>query len=197
MAKVKARAKKAPAARTKVETSLHDSGWIHAQLEAFAREILAQGNIERAMIVGIRRRGAELARRVCERVRGTSRLPVVYGALDIGLYRDDSGRARPGSHGLKGGTDLEDAVDERVVYLIDDVIHTGRTIRAAIDQLMDFGRPSAIRLYSLIDRGARELPIQPDRVAERLKVPAEDRIEVRLNEVDGVEGVYRVAGGMR
>jgi pyrimidine operon attenuation protein/uracil phosphoribosyltransferase len=119
------------------------------------------------------------------------------GALDVTLYRDDSALPQGKQATQKGGTELEAGIDHRVVYLVDDVLCTGRTIRAALDLMMDFGRPGAVRLFSMIDRGGRELPVQPDRVGQRIAVPAADRIEVRLKEVDGMEGVYTVVGGMR
>ena len=191
MAKVK------KAAKSKSAKLLHDAAWIRAQVESFSKEILAQGLLDHALIVGIRRRGAELARRVCERVRSTSKLKVPWGALDITLYRDDVALRGPKLNARHDGTLLESPLDNRVVYLVDDVICTGRTIRAALDLLMDFGRPGAVKLYSVIDRGGRELPIQPDRIGERVAVSSADRVEVRLKEVDGEEGVFVVVGGMR
>ena len=186
----------APASRAQAEKQLHDAAWIAAQVDAFARDIISQGMLDRAMIAGIRRRGAELARRVCKQVSAAAKVQVPYGALNIALYRDDMSLRGPALQS-KQGTELDGPIDHRVVYLIDDVLFTGRTIRAALDLIMDFGRPGAVRLYEIIDRGGRELPIQPERVAERLSVPLADRIEVRLKEVDGEEGVYVIVGGMR
>jgi len=188
--------KPVPAIRSQAEKQLHDAAWIAAQVHAFAQDIVAQGLLDHALIVGIRRRGAELARRVCKKVCASAQVQVPYGALNIALYRDDMSLRGPALQS-KQGTELEGPIDNRVVYLIDDVLFTGRTIRAAMDLLMDFGRPGAVRLYEIVDRGGRELPIQPDRVAERLSVPLADRIEVRLKEVDGEEGVFVVRGGMR
>lgn len=178
------------------EKQLHDAAWIAKQVDTFSREIAAQGMVDRALIVGIRRRGAELARRVCRQVSAAAKIKVPYGALNIALYRDDVALRGPTMR-AKQGTELDGPVDNRVIYLIDDVLFTGRTIRAAMDLLMDFGRPGAVRLFEIVDRGGRELPVQPDRVAERLSVPLADRVEVRLKEVDGEEGVYIVMGGMR
>jgi pyrimidine operon attenuation protein/uracil phosphoribosyltransferase len=177
------------------ERRIHDGPWIKAQVEAFAKEIVGQGGLEYALVAGIRRRGAELARRVRGRVEALSGARVPYGAIDITLYRDDVALRGPKLATHKDGTRLEGPIDNRVVFLIDDVLWTGRTIRAALDELKDFGRPGAVRLFSLIDRGGRELPIQPDRVGERLSVPHSDSIEVRLKEVDGEEGVFVVVGG--
>ena len=176
---------------------IHDAAWIDLQLAAFAREIVAHGALDLAVIVGIRRRGAELARRVCERVKTSAKMEVPSGALDVTLYRDDAALRGPALHIQDQGTVLDGPIDNRIVYLIDDVMYTGRTIRAAMAILMDYGRPGSIRLFSLVDRGGRELPIQPDRVGERLSVPAGDRVEVRVKEVDGEEGVFVSVGGMR
>ncbi|GMV79124.1 MAG: bifunctional protein PyrR [Planctomycetota bacterium] len=183
--------------RQKQERAIHDAKWIAKQIDAFSKELLASGVLDHALIAGIRRRGAELARRVRDRVSKQWGHPVPYGALDITLYRDDVALRGPRLHTGKKGTVIEGPVDHRVVFLIDDVICTGRTIRAALDILNDYGRPGAVRLFSLIDRGGRELPIQPDRVAERLSIPHADRVEVRLEETDGEEGVFVVLGGMR
>jgi len=119
-------------------------GWIQAQLDVFAKEIISQGHVDIALIVGIQRRGAELARRVRDQVAKETRTKVPWGALDITLYRDDGGMktGRPAS--FKGGTDFETGIDNRMVYLVDDVLCTGRTIRAALDEIMDFGRPGAV-----------------------------------------------------
>ncbi|MCZ7649108.1 MAG: bifunctional pyr operon transcriptional regulator/uracil phosphoribosyltransferase PyrR [Planctomycetota bacterium] len=189
--------RKGPHSESRKERAIHDAKWIRKQIDVFAREILDSGMLDLALIVGIRRRGAELARRVQKQLEQTGGRKVPYGALDITLYRDDVALRGPALHTGKKGTVIDGPVDHRVVFLIDDVICTGRTIRAALDELTDFGRPGAVRLFSLIDRGGRELPIQPDRVAERLSVPHADRVDVRLEETDGEEGVYVVVGGMR
>jgi len=166
------------------------------QIKSFAKDIVSQGTLDHALIVGIRRRGAELAKRVRDLVEKETGTHVPLGALDITLYRDDIGIRGP-KVADKEGTRIEGPIDHKLVFLIDDVLCTGRTIRAALDELKDFGRPGAVRLYSLIDRGGRELPIQPDRAAARMSVPHSDRVEVRLKEVDKEEGVFVVVGGLR
>lgn len=176
---------------------IRDSYWINAQLDIFAKEIVANGMLDLTVITGIRRRGSELARRVRERVMSLSKIKVPLGALDVTLYRDDASLRGPVLHTHTQGTILDAPIDNRIVYLIDDVMYTGRTIRAAMAVLMDYGRPGAVRLFSVVDRGGRELPLQPDRVGERLSVPASDRVDVRIKEVDGEEGVFIVVGGMR
>lgn len=176
---------------------IHDAVWIDAQLTAFAHEIEHSGALDLAVIVGIRRRGAVLAREVCKKVNVASKAAVPCGALDVTLYRDDATLRGPKLRTQEDGTVLEGPIDNRVVFLVDDVLYTGRTIRAAMAVLMDYGRPGAIRLYSMIDRGGRELPIQADRVGARLIVPAADRVDVRVKEVDGEDGVFVMLGGMR
>lgn len=190
-------AKKQKKGKGKAEMQVHDGQWIKKQIKAFARDIVAQGALDHALIVGIRRRGAELARRVRDLVEKETRTRVPFGALDVTLYRDDVGLRGSKIPANKEGTRIEGPIDHQLVFLIDDVLCTGRTIRAALDELKDFGRPGAVRLYSLIDRGGRELPIQPDRFAERMSVPHSDRVEVRLKEVDKEEGVFVVVGGLR
>ncbi len=144
---------------------------------------------DRAALVGIRTRGVPLAHRLAQRwqARYGWRLPI--GAVDITLYRDDLATA-PRWPVLKG-TEIEFPVDERIILLVDDVLYTGRTVRAALDALCDLGRPQAIRLVTLVDRGGRELPIQPDVVALRVDATPQERIEVRLKEIDGEDCIVR------
>jgi pyrimidine operon attenuation protein/uracil phosphoribosyltransferase len=128
--------------------------------------------------VGVQTRGVPLARRLVKLVAATTGHEPPVGALDITLYRDDVGPWRAAhQQPLLRDTELPVAVDGRVICLVDDVLYTGRTVRAALDTLMDYGRPQAIRLAVLIDRGHRELPIAAD-------------VQVRLKETDGEEGVW-------
>jgi pyrimidine operon attenuation protein / uracil phosphoribosyltransferase len=132
-------------------------------------------------LCGVRTGGAYLAARLATLIREQGELPgAVLGAVDISLYRDDV------FHGLPkpeiGPTDLPDAVDGRVVVLVDDVLYTGRTIRAAMDVLADYGRPRAVRLAALVDRGRRELPIQPDFVGVAVQTTAAESVRVMLKE---------------
>lgn len=182
------------------ERRLYDAAWIAARLDEFARDVVERGPAEEALVVGVQRRGAELARRVRALVERLTGVKVPLGELDVTLYRDDLLLGAPtGPRRRKGatrGTKLGAPLDCRLVYLVDDVLYTGRTIRAALDQLMDFGRPARVRYYTLLDRGGRELPIQADVGGGHVAVPAADRLEVRLREVDGEEGVFVVPGGM-
>ena len=141
-------------------------------------------------IVGIRTRGETIANRLIERLCRQSKRQIYRGVLDITFYRDDLSRRR--GVPLVRATEIDFDLDDTWVLLVDDVLQTGRSIRAALDALHDFGRPKAIRLGVLIDRGGRELPISPDFVGHRLLVRGNQRIQVRLKENDGEEGVYLV-----
>jgi len=135
-------------------------------------------------IVGIRTRGEVLARRLAEILRGRGFRDIGRGVLDITLYRDDLSEIGP--RPLVRPTQLDIEIDGRPLLLVDDVLFTGRSVRAAMDALSDFGRPSVIRLAVLVDRGGRELPIQADFVGLRLKdVPDDHRVNVRFAETDG------------
>jgi pyrimidine operon attenuation protein/uracil phosphoribosyltransferase len=140
-------------------------------------------------VVGIRTRGETLARRIVERLAGDEPDRTVdLGVLDITFYRDDLSRRRGAP--LVRATEIDFDLDDAWVLLVDDVLMTGRSIRAALDALHDFGRPKLIRLAVLIDRGGRELPIAADIVGKAANVPHEQRLRVRLEENDGEEGVY-------
>ncbi len=139
-------------------------------------------------LVGIKRRGVPLARRMAVCLSRGRRTPVPVGAIDITLYRDDLKLVAetPIVRGSEIGFDL----NGRTIILVDDVIFTGRTIRAALTELLDFGRPRAVRLAVLVDRGLRELPIQPDYVGRVLRTGPRDLVDIYLSETDGREGVY-------
>ena len=151
------------------------------------------------VLIGIQRRGVELAGRlagVIERQTGTT---VSRGALDITLYRDDLEAIGPKP--VVGATHLPFDLEGRHVWIVDDVLFTGRTVRAALDELADFGRPARIGLAVLVDRGGRELPIQADVVGKEAKLGTGERVEVMVSELDGRDAVEivraeRVAGGV-
>jgi pyrimidine operon attenuation protein/uracil phosphoribosyltransferase len=145
------------------------------------------------MLVGIQRRGVELAERVAHVIGKEHGVVVPRGALDITLYRDDLRTVGP--RPLVGETRLPSELESRFVFIVDDVLYTGRTIRAALNELTDFGRPSRIGLAVLVDRGGRELPIQADVVGKVVEVPPGDRVDVLLQEVDGRDAVDLVRGG--
>ena len=147
---------------------------------------LAGGGPE-LVLVGIHRRGVQLAARLAEAI-GDNGVSVSSGSLDITLYRDDLMAVGP--RPVVGQTRLPaGGIDDRIVCIVDDVLYTGRTVRAALDELADFGRPRRTLLAVLVDRGGRELPIQADVVGERVEVPEGGRVEVKVPEIDGELGV--------
>jgi pyrimidine operon attenuation protein / uracil phosphoribosyltransferase len=144
------------------------------------------------VLLGIPTRGVPLAERLAKAMAEVERVSIPTGALDVTMYRDDLRRqpTRPVGH-----TRLPIGVDDAVVVLVDDVLFSGRTVRAALDALGDLGRPRAVRLAVLIDRGHRELPIRADHVGKNLPTAADERVRVRLEEVDGVNEVTIVRDG--
>lgn len=142
---------------------------------------------EGLILVGIQRRGVQLAQRIGAVIEATEGVSVPRGALDITLYRDDLQTVGP--RPLVGKTDLPWAIDGKRLVIVDDVLHTGRTIRAALDELADFGRPARIALAVLVDRGGRELPIHADIVGKTVEVPPEGRVDVQVSDLDGVDAV--------
>ncbi len=168
-------------------------------LARIAHEILEKNHdVEDLALVGIHTRGAYLAHRLQALVRKFSALDVQLGELDISFYRDDvAARGMLGvtpstPNPIVKDTNLPFELEGSTVVLVDDVLFTGRTIRAAIDALFDYGRPARIQLAVLIDRGHRELPIRPDFVGKNLPTARRERIEVRLTEADGADEVVVV-----
>jgi pyrimidine operon attenuation protein/uracil phosphoribosyltransferase len=169
-----------------------DETAIRRALTRIAHEIVEKNKgIDNCLLVGIRTRGIYLAERVAERIREIEGLPVEVNALDITPYRDDRGSVSQLSEAAKEqtaaasvGTDGGVQVQDKRVILFDDVLYTGRTIRAAMDALMDCGRPQMIQLAVLVDRGHRELPIRPDYVGKNVPTSKQEQIEVSLQEVD-------------
>jgi pyrimidine operon attenuation protein/uracil phosphoribosyltransferase len=164
-----------------------------------AHEILEKNpGVENLAVVGIHSRGAYLAARINELLCEIGSCELAAGNIDISFYRDDV--AARGAGGLVPlapqpvvkGTDLNFAIDGSTVILVDDVLFTGRTIRAAVDALLDYGRPARVQLAVLIDRGHRELPIRPDYVGKNLPTARNERIHVRVTELDGVDEVVLV-----
>ncbi len=142
-------------------------------------------------LVGVQTRGVPLARRLAKLVGASTGHEPPVGALDITLYRDDVGPWRAAhNQPVLRDTELPVTIDGRVLCLVDDVLYTGRTVRAALDTLMDYGRPQAIRLAVLVDRGHRELPIAADFVGRTVPTSRSEDVQVRLEESDGEEGVW-------
>jgi pyrimidine operon attenuation protein/uracil phosphoribosyltransferase len=156
-------------------------------LKRVAHEIVERNKgTDDLVIVGIRTRGAPLADRIAAEIASFEGVDLPSGALDVTLYRDDV--ALKGPRSLEATTVPAD-LDGRVVVLVDDVLFTGRTIRAAFDAVLDMGRPRAIRLAVLVDRGHRELPIRADHVGKNLPTSAEEIVKVHVNEIDGEDAV--------
>jgi len=159
-------------------------------LTRIAHEILERNRgVDEIALVGIRTRGVPLARRLARALRDIDGDEVPTGALDITLYRDDLMRHPVGPQPVVRRTEIPFSIDDRKILLVDDVLYTGRTIRAALDALIDFGRPRAIQLIVLVDRGHRELPIKADFVGKNLPTSAKQSIQVRLLEIDGADEV--------
>ncbi|MFN7130452.1 MAG: bifunctional pyr operon transcriptional regulator/uracil phosphoribosyltransferase PyrR, partial [Myxococcales bacterium] len=150
------------------EQQVMDAGDVERALSRIAHEIVeANRGTAGLCLVGIRRGGVPLAQRLAREIAATGAAKVPTGVLDIGLYRDDAARMHP----LVGPTDIPFSVQDQAVVLVDDVLYTGRTVRAALDELMDFGRPRRVYLAVLADRGGRELPICADFTGRRLECP--------------------------
>jgi pyrimidine operon attenuation protein/uracil phosphoribosyltransferase len=157
---------------------------VERTLKRMADEIVELNDgIDDLIIVGIQRRGVQLARRISALLEESEGAKVLQGSLDITLYRDDLQTIGP--RPVVGPTDIPWDIDGRNIVIVDDVLYTGRTVRAALDELADFGRPAHIALAVLIDRGGRELPIQPDIVGKKLSVEDDERVDVFVEDLDG------------
>jgi len=173
-----------------------DADRMSRSLTRIAHEIVERNRgIGDLALVGIRERGVPLARRIAVELNRISNTDVPTGALDITLYRDDLMRQAVGPQPRVRSTDIPFDIDNRVILLVDDVLYTGRTIRAALDALIDFGRPRSIQLVVLIDRGHRELPIKADYVGKNVPTSRRESIQVRLQEVDGHDEVVIQSDG--
>jgi pyrimidine operon attenuation protein / uracil phosphoribosyltransferase len=173
--------------------SVLESAEIARALSRIAHEILERNKGAGGLVLlGIPTRGVQLARRLAVRLADIEGTQVPVGALDVTMHRDDL-RRQPIR--TIGATEVPDGgIDDRVVVLVDDVLYSGRTIRAALDALSDLGRPRAVRLAVLVDRGHRELPIRADHVGKNLPTSQLERVRVHLHEVDGEDSVAIVGG---
>ena len=175
----------------RLKATVMDADQIRRSLSRIAHEILERNRGAGDLVmVGVMAKGDHLARRLADSLMELEQAPVAVGALDVSEHRDDRHLRVPAHRGQSAVPDI----DGKVVVLVDDVIHHGRTARAAMDALMDFGRPRAIQLAVLVDRGQHELPIRADYVGKNIEAPAGQRVYVRLSEVDGVDAVV-VGGG--
>ena len=170
------------------ERRILDADDVRRAMTRIAHEIVERnGGVDDLVLVGIRSRGVPIARRLARLVEQHEGAPVPVGSLDITYYRDDLTRIAHAP--IVQRTDLEADVAGRTVVLVDDVLYTGRTVRAALDALTDHGRPRAVRLAVLIDRGHRELPIRPDFVGKNLPTAVDEIVHVRLVETDDADEV--------
>jgi len=167
-----------------------DADRISRTLIRIAHEILERNKgVEDLALVGVRTRGVHIARRLARTLREITKHDIPTGALDITLYRDDLMRFAVGPQPVVRRTEIPFSIDDKKILLVDDVLYTGRTTRAALDALIDFGRPKAIQLIVLVDRGHRELPIKADYVGKNLPTNPEESVRVRLQETDGQDEV--------
>ena len=167
-----------------------DADRMSRALTRIAHEILERNRgVGDLALVGIRTRGVPMARRLARTLKDINGDDVATGALDITLYRDDLMRTPVGPQPVIRKTEIPFSIDDRKILLVDDVLYTGRTIRAALDALIDFGRPRAIQLVVMVDRGHRELPIKADYVGKNLPTSLKQSVQVRLLEIDGVDEV--------
>jgi pyrimidine operon attenuation protein / uracil phosphoribosyltransferase len=164
---------------------------IRRAVARLAHEVVERNQgVDSVVLVGLRTRGLPLARRLQQRILEFEGVAVPLGELDITLYRDDVHQRAPRA---LSPTSIPVDISDKTVVLVDDVLYTGRTIRAALDALIDLGRPRAIQLVCLIDRGHRELPIRPDYVGKNVPTSRYEKVAVRLEEVDGVDEVALIA----
>lgn len=175
----------------KIKSQLMDKQGMSRTVKRLAHEILERNEGSDPLVfVGIRNRGDILAKRLQKLIQTIEGREVPLGILDITLYRDDFERLHPSP--VVQETDIAFDITDKIVILVDDVLYTGRTVRAALDALMDFGRPACIQLAVLVDRGHRELPIKADYVGMVISTAPQEQVEVHLEEIDGEDGVYLV-----
>lgn len=177
-----------PVSGRRTEKQVLDGPSIDRTLTRIAHEVLEKNKgVEGIALVGIQTRGVILARRLGDLIRSISSMQVPLGLLDINLYRDDL--TRVAEHPQLHRTEIPYDIDGMTLVLVDDVLYTGRTVRSALNALMDFGRPRKIQLAVLIDRGHRELPIRADFVGKNIPTSDDEIVHVRLTEPDGCEEV--------
>jgi pyrimidine operon attenuation protein/uracil phosphoribosyltransferase len=173
-----------------------DADRIGRTLARIAHEIVERNKgVDDLALVGVRSRGVPLARRLARSIKEITGDDVPTGSLDITLYRDDLMRHAVGPQPVVRRTEIPFSIDGRKILLVDDVLYTGRTTRAALDALIDFGRPKAIQLIVLVDRGHRELPIKADYVGKNLPTALDESVQVRLQEIDDRDEVVLEQGG--
>ncbi len=175
------------------ENVLMDSETIDRTIVRITSEILEKNKgAKELVVIGIRTRGVHIAERIVNRIEKLEGIRPPMGTLDITLYRDDLRRKTEWPKVER--TEIPFSVEEKEVILVDDVVYTGRTTRAALEEIMDFGRPSSIQLAAMVDRGHRELPIQPDYVGIKVNTLSSEEVRVHLKETDGNDGVIVLQG---
>jgi len=171
------------------EKTVLDREDVRRTLVRIAHEIVEKTEGKGVAVVGIHRRGAVLAARLRDLVAQLLGEPVPLGDIDISFYRDDVAKRSPDAQPVVHASHIDFPVEEATIVLVDDVLYTGRTVRAAIDAVFDYGRPNRLQLAVLADRGHRELPIRPDYVGKNLPTARSERVNVRVEELDGVDEV--------
>ncbi|MFC3882647.1 bifunctional pyr operon transcriptional regulator/uracil phosphoribosyltransferase PyrR [Bacillus songklensis] len=173
-----------------IKATVLDQQAIRRALTRIAHEIIERNKgIDSCVLVGIKTRGIHLAKRLAERIEQIEGRSIAVGELDITLYRDDLTKVTNNDEPLVKGSDIPVEINNKKVILVDDVLYTGRTVRAAMDALMDIGRPGQIQLAVLVDRGHRELPIRADYVGKNVPTASSEKIVVQLTEVDEIDQV--------
>ncbi len=169
--------------KEKIKAKVMDSRKINRAIHRMTTEIIERNrNLKNVVIVGIRTRGIYLGKRISNLIKELEKIDIPVGVLDITLYRDDN--SEPEAQNMVKKTEFNFSIEKKDVLLIDDVLFTGRTIRAAMDSLIDLGRPKTIQLLVLIDRGHRELPIRADYVGKFLPTSKRELVQVKLKEID-------------
>jgi len=174
-------------------TQIMDAEALNRTLTRLAHEIVERnGGTDNLVFLGIRTRGVPLAQRLLRKIEQAEGVTLPLGILDVTMYRDDVFKniKKP----VVGTTEIQFEIDGKIVVLVDDVLFTGRTVRAALDAIIDFGRPTKIQLAVLVDRGLRELPIRADYVGQAITTTPNDNVQVKVKEIDGTDEVILVKG---
>ncbi len=175
--------------QSQIKAQIMDEAAVSRALSRISHEIIEKNQgTDNVCLVGIQRRGVVLAKKIAEKINEAEECKVRTGVLDITFYRDDLSILS--EHPKINGSSIDFAVTGKTLIIVDDVLYTGRTVRAAIDALMDMGRPDAIQLAVLIDRGHRELPIRADYVGKNVPTSKSEIVHVEVTEIDGRNGVY-------
>lgn len=181
------------AAELNEKSQILDPAGIQRAVTRIAHEIVERNNgTDELVLIGLRSRGVDLARRIAQELKVIVGANIPVGTLDVTLYRDDLGKV--GAQPVVRKTEIPFPINEKRVVLVDDVLYTGRTVRAALDSLIDLGRPRLIQLAVLVDRGHRELPIRADYVGKNVPTSQQEQVQVLLTEEDGVDRVFIVKG---